>query len=358
MAERVRRHHVVSRFYLQRFADARGYVRQVWHPGERQHMANVANVSVVKDFYAVEFDADGATQVSDFWEREFSKIETPAAKAFSHALDDGEWPPRPEDRGALVSWLALQHVRNESARMMLTDLTAFQYRMIVGVNGIARLRQVMESRLDRTVGDAELEAEWEDLTQPSGPRVLGNANAHIDMIRVLFGRIADHFHSCGIMLWHFERKSLITGDHPVVLFGEPPFPGGGVGLSNADCAMIPMSRRSALMLSPSDPSDFQARGNARLAAQLNSAVSATSAQWLALHPDDDPAALDLKFHPPRTRAIAPPGVDGLVDRERPIESTPAMREYRSDHHPGSMPLVYPDWPLPGRVFVNPYAPSD
>jgi hypothetical protein len=319
-------------------------------------MASVVNVSVVKDFYTVQFGAEGATQVSDFWEREFSKIETPAAKAFNHVLDDGEWPPRPEDREALVLWLALQYVRNESARMMLTDLTAFQYRTIVGVNGIARLRQVMESRLHRTGGEAELEAEWADLTQPSGPRVLGNANEHIDIIRVLLGRIADHSHSCALVLWHFERKSLITGDHPVVLFGEPPLPGGGVGLSSADCAMIPMSRRSALMLSPSDPRDFQARGYARLAAQLNSAVSATSAHWLAVHPDDDPDALDLTFHPPRARAIAPPGVDGLVDRERPIESTPALGEYPIDLQPGSVPLVYPDWPLPGRVFVNPHAP--
>lgn len=358
MTDRVRRHHVVSRFYLQRFADAQGLVRQVWHPDGRAHLSSVSNVSVIKDFYTVKFGPKGSEQVSDYWEKEFSKIETPAAGAFSLALDQGEWPLPPKSRDALVSWLSLQHVRNESARMMISDLTAFHYRMIVGINGIARLRQVMESQLNRHVGTAELEAEWEDLTKETGPSVVGNANEHIESIQRLIGPISDHFQHCGLSLWKFERKALISGDHPVVLFGDPPFPGGGVGLSNAECAMIPMSRRVALRLAPADPIDYVAPGYAALARGLNAAVAATSARWFVAHPEDELTTLDVECHPVRTRAIPPPQLEGLVQRDRPIETTLSIAESVDEsYRVGTVPLHYPAWPLPGRVFENPHAPN-
>lgn len=49
----------MSRFYLQRFADAQGLVRQVWHPDGRAHLSSVSNVSVIKDFYTVKFGPEG-----------------------------------------------------------------------------------------------------------------------------------------------------------------------------------------------------------------------------------------------------------------------------------------------------------
>lgn len=358
VGERARRHHIIPRFYLQRFADGQGRVRQIWHPGDRRHLANVSNVSVVKDYYAVSFDEHGATVVSDYWEKAFSEVEDAAAAAFTRAIDEGTWPPSREDRAALVHWLTLQHLRNESARVMLNDLTALHYRMIVGINGIARLRQVMESSLDRPVGDAELEAEWEDLTQRAGPTVHGDPHEHIDTMRRVAGRMTDHFWACGIALCRFERRSLVTSDHPVVLFGTPRFPGGGLGLVDADFAMVPVSRRAALLLAPSAESDARGRGSTRMAGQFTAAVSAAARRWVALHPDDDPDDLDLVFHPPRTREIPSPDMESLIHRDRPIETTRGLGEYGDDVSPDRIPLVYPAWPLPRREFHNPHAPTE
>ncbi|MET8197417.1 DUF4238 domain-containing protein [Micromonospora sp. NPDC005222] len=84
-----RRHHIVPRFYLQRFADQRGLLRRIVLPGDVRHSVSVTDATVAKDFYLVE-EEDGSR--SDRVEELLGDVETEAAEAFRTVVDRHVWP--------------------------------------------------------------------------------------------------------------------------------------------------------------------------------------------------------------------------------------------------------------------------
>ena len=223
----------MPRFYLDRFADAGGRVQQVWLPGDRQHPVSISSASVIKDFYNINIGTQQEPDLSDFWEKQFAEVETTAAEAFEAVVDDLVWPPSPEHRSAIALWAALQQLRSPAVRNQQQDHVASIIRMQTAVNGIEYLRRVMAKGLGREVGEAELEAEWEDLTKPGGPKIdLWGKRAYTTSAGPHRAHRSDVRWLCGGRCIAFAAVRYLTSDTPVALLAHPdedPMMGVGSG---------------------------------------------------------------------------------------------------------------------------------
>ncbi len=96
-----RRHHLISKFYLKRFANSDEQVRRIVLPGVQVHLTSLNDAAVQKDFYNLKL---GDGRVTDFFEKEFDKIESAASAALSRLLaNDYQHPLNPGDREALAA---------------------------------------------------------------------------------------------------------------------------------------------------------------------------------------------------------------------------------------------------------------
>ncbi|MEV6058312.1 DUF4238 domain-containing protein, partial [Streptomyces sp. NPDC052107] len=231
MAERIRRQHTVSKFYLKGFADQSGGIRRVSLPGEPSIVLSIRDASVIKDFYTVTLP-DGS--LSDAFERAFGKIEGAAAEALSDILA-GVWPIEGEAREAFATWVALQHLRSQDVRYSQGYMNAEMIRLIVGVSGKEALRSLIQNSESRPVSDEELDDEWRDITKPGGPDMAPSANQHVRLLSSLLPPTAAYLRDCHWTLFRFDRRSIATSDHPVTLVVAPDHPQWqGVGIATAE----------------------------------------------------------------------------------------------------------------------------
>lgn len=385
MGQLSRRHHTVPRFYLERFADAGDRVQQVWLPGDRQHPVSISSASVIRDFYNINIGTKEEPTLSDFWEKRFSEVEGMAAKAFEAVVDDRIWPPRDEDRDAIALWAALQHLRSPAIRNQQQDHVAAIIRVQTAVAGIAHLKKVMTEGLQREVGEAELECEWEDLTKPGGPKIELGASAHIRILRDLIEPTAQMFAGCRWMLYRFRRRALLTSDTPVTLLAHPDaHPMMGVGLGTAGAFLVPLSRRVGLYMGQPEMPDTHLQGTTVIARYFNSLTANNARRSVFHHPADNPL-LDVVLHEPVVNEVDDGGVDEWVSREGwgaafngrggestatepPAETlaenevTPVADTRRADfknprRQSSERALDHYEWPIPHRVFNNPHIPA-
>lgn len=236
--ERVRRQHVVSRFYLKGFANGGSRVRRVTLPGKPSHFLSTGDASVIKDFYTITLP-DG-TQ-SDMFERAFGEVEGAAAVAL-RALLDGTWPITGDQRVALATWIALQHLRAEDVRAAQGSMNAQIIRLIVGASGKQALRELIEQAESREISEAELDREWADITKPGGPDLIPDVKQHIKILMDLLPGTAAYLHDCHWTLLRFPYQSIVTSDHPVSLVvGDDHPEWSGVGIATAQLFLIPLS---------------------------------------------------------------------------------------------------------------------
>lgn len=363
MAKRVRRQHTVSKFYLKGFANDAGQVRRVSLPGISSFVVSVGDASVIKDFYTVKL-SDGS--LSDFFEKSFSGIEDVAAEAL-RSIFAGNWPIEDEHREALSAWTALQYLRAEGIRMNQEGYNAEIIRLIVGVSGKEALRSLIQGAESRVVSDEELDREWQDLTKPGGPDLVSDANQHVRLMMHLLPGVSAYLYDCHWTLFRFERRSIITSDHPVSLVVAPDYPEWqGVGIFTADLFLIPISRRAALTIQPRrrlqppldndvQVPDFAVRGTTRIARSINQETVFGARKYVYHHPDD--LSLEGIILPDPGTRIRPSmsGDSGLIREEGlfahvPQENRRALAQVNSPGENKGMSIDDLPWPIPGRIY--------
>lgn len=361
--KRARRHHVVSNFYLKGFANDEGHLTQIHLPGDRRHTVDTGSATVATDFYTVQLP-DGSP--SDVVEEAFADIEGPASTALRAVLE-GEWPVRMQHREDLAAWLALQYLRGTGMRSSQTQMRAQMLKLIVGVSGKDALRSHIEAAEGSKLSNEDLDAEWNDIIKPGGPDLEEDGMFHIAMIFDMWPGLTNVFAQTHWSLIRFERRSLLTSDHPVALFAHPDHPDFlGVGVLNAAGVIAPLSRRLALQISydlkgmpePVVP------GSTTLARAINGQVLNNARRFVYHHPEDDPlVGLDIPGR--RTRELGgesdhlihEDGAFGQVS-ERDLEAMGRIaavtrHEVDEDGEDG-MTLHDVPWPIPGRMnFVRP-----
>jgi len=155
MTFRTRRQHVVSRFYLNGFANADQRVARVELPGDVTQVLSTGDAGVIKDFYTITLP-DGTK--SDFFERAFGEVESLAAEA-PRAITSDTWPVTDEHRASLAGWVALQHLRSEDVRAgqphlnVVIDGDAARKRATPGDSGGQPQRERPADHLDRVWPD-------------------------------------------------------------------------------------------------------------------------------------------------------------------------------------------------------------
>lgn len=360
MAKRVRRQHVVPRFYLNGFANDAGRVRRVTLPGEPAHVLSTGDAGVVKDFYTVTFP-DG-TQ-SDMFEKAFSEVEGPASEAF-RAILAGEWPPSEDHRAVVATWVALQHLRGEDIRAHQGQMSGEFIRLVVGTAGKAALRELIEQAEARVVSDDELDAEWQDITKPGGPDLEVEVHEHMRLLMSLLEPTAAYLHDCHWVLHVFSRRSIITSDHPVSLIVDENYPEWqGIGIATADLFLVPLARRAALAIQPRGRlrerygddrfPDYRNNGTTRLANSINQETAARARRYLYHHPDDSP--LDRLYLPEPDTKAGPQmsGGSDLIREEGLFSDSPRSKRPPSSDLPGpssdrGVSIRDLPWPIPGR----------
>ncbi|MFJ3499787.1 DUF4238 domain-containing protein [Streptomyces sp. NPDC090135] len=359
MAERIRRQHTVSKFYLKGFSSDEGRIRRVSLPGEPSVVLSARDASVVKDFYTVTLP-DGS--LSDYFERAFSKVEGEAAEAL-RLIIEGEWPIKGKGRASFAEWVALQHLRSEDVRSSQGAFNSEMIRLVVGVSGKEALRSVIEKAEGRMVSDEELDWEWRDITKVGGPDIKSTANQHIRLLTSLLPKMANYLYNCHWTLFRFKRRSIVTSDHPVSLVVAPDYPAWqGVGIATADLFLVPLSRRLALTIQPrsrfpeipegvSYVPDFTHEGTARISKSINQETAARARRYVYHHPSDSP--LDGLYLPqPETRSepsmsdasglIREEGLFSGMGKGIGAQVTPSKSGGRS------MTIDDLPWPIPGR----------
>jgi len=360
--KRVRRQHVVSRFYLNGFASDVGRIRRVALPGEPAHVLSTGDASVIKDFYTITLP-DG-TQ-SDMFEKAFGEVEGPASAALRKLLG-GTWPITGDHRAALATWIALQHLRAEDVRASQGSMNAQFIRLIVGTAGKQALRALIEKAESRDVPDAELDREWADITKPGGPDLIPDVKQHIKILMDLLPGMAAYLHDCHWTLFRFTRRSMVTSDHPVSLVvGDDHPEWSGVGIATAELFLIPLSRRIALTIQPHDrfPSlppgldrvpDFQHDGTTQIANSINQQTVLGARKYVYHHPEDSPLK---RLHLPEPEHSLGPSMSDVshLIREEGLFSdmTDEQRKDwgRMSPHSGEgrgVSIRDLPWPIPGR----------
>lgn len=362
MADRIRRQHTVSRFYLKGFADNAGSIRRVSLPGEPSIVLSTRDATVIKDFYTVTLP-DGS--LSDFFERAFSEIESSAAEALGRILA-GTWPIEGEARKAFATWVALQHLRSEDVRSSQGYMNAEMIRLIVGVSGKEALRSLIEASESRPISDEELDCEWRDITKPGGPDMTPDANQHARLLTSLLPTTAAYLRDCHWTLFRFDRRSIATSDHPVTLAVAPDHPRWqGVGIATAELFLVPLSRRVALTIQPQRrfpqlPTwvervpDFARKGTTAIARSINQETAARARKYVYHHPDETPLE-GLYLPNPETRdrpTIS--NATGLIREEGLFSgiTDEVRRALSATNIPGEsdrgMSIDDIPWPIPGR----------
>lgn len=361
MAKRARRQHTVSKFYLKAFANDSNVIRRVAVPSRDVVDLSVNSASVIKDFYTVRL-IDGS--LSDMFEQAFGQIEGGAAAAHQQLLA-GAWPLTGEARLDLAMWIALQHLRTEGTRGDHEVLRSTMIRLVVGMSGKEALRAHIEQAEQRTVTDAELQREWDDLTQPGGPSLEPDVVAHIDSIMALLPGFAAYLADCHWTLYRFQRRCLITSDHPVSLCVGPEHPAMlGVGIANTELFLVPMSRRVAIGIQPPERllkvgftedqlpqiPDFVAPPSTKLALSINQETAARVRRYLYHHPADEPLeGLWIREDEPAP-GMREPDIDHFIRPEGPPANPSPVEQPRPpllDEHEG-VGLSDLPWPIPGR----------
>lgn len=353
--KRKRRHHIVSRFYLEGFA-ADGQVQRFSLRDRADHRVATRDATVNKDFYTLELP-DG--EQSDFFEDLMSQIEGPAVEALQYIAQAqlGELTLSAEQKSSLALWIALQHLRTEGIRNDAARMEAEMIRLVVGVSGKKALRRHIEA-VEGPISDARLDAEWADLTQPGGTEISPNVLGHLRQIMDMLGGTANVFASLQWSVNLFTRKTLFTSDHPVVLLPDPDQPRWmGLGLLNAAGYAIPLTRSRGLVIGASpDLPDLVVPGSAKMANILNTGTTLNARSAIFCHPDDadrvraielPPAADERAWGPSNDHWIHEDGFFGEVSDDERKRLAKAMP--RSPNEKG-FSLRDLQWPIPRRRY--------
>lgn len=174
---------------------------------------------------------------------------------------------------------------------------------------------------------------------------------------------AASFGDCQWTRVRFERKTLLTSDHPVSMNVYADFQEwSGVGVFNADSFTLPLTRRLGLFIQPrrkfeafglvpEDVPDFVAPGNSVWARVINQQTVPNARRYVFIHAVD---ALDPNIvipEPSTFGSILSQGVGEFVKEEGIQSSVDAESLGSIDIDQGNVSVSLDDisWRIPGRV---------
>ncbi|MFE4949569.1 DUF4238 domain-containing protein [Leifsonia sp. NPDC056665] len=242
-----RRHHLVPRFYLDRWAD-RGRVRVVdlWE-GRRAFELSPERAAIETDFYRFEEPVDGVSPV--FWEVWLSVVEERASLAFDRIEGEGLASMNSDDHEWLALFLAVQLVRSRTDRVLRRHMFVQELVTLRDFDGPENAVQALAASgsayvpADAKQFDADIARFLADpvevpLTREEDLRAMAHLATSIAPLL-----LTRH------MAMYFTERAIITCDEPVVelheYMGAPAFWSGVWG---APIFAFPFNPRAVLLL--------------------------------------------------------------------------------------------------------------
>jgi hypothetical protein len=237
----------VPRCYLKRFAGGGEQVRVFpKHDPTKNFVANIINIAVEKDFYAISTEAGLSQEI----EHRLAEIEGNACAAMGR-IDRTSWPPSPEDRSILANFIALQITRGSTFRELQAGIIDDIMKMA------GRMQAAHPEGIRGLLGDEVTDEEVEEVTatlRAGDFTVTPNKNASIiDAMHVAAELVG---YTVGLR-WDLivsPVPAILTSDAPVSLWRRKHGPNDnwGVGVETADEITFPIDPNQCLLLHPSD----------------------------------------------------------------------------------------------------------
>ena len=240
------------------------------------------------DFYSITIDNSRSLAVEHFLDE---AIESPCRAAFDDVLS-GNFPPRPEARRAIATFVAFQALRGYEPRAALGQIVEYISKVVQ--HRINDLREARPTFNPVTPASDKPRPGLASATSWSG---LSAEEIQTDSIMAMMGMAPRLAHMVSARRWFIfdhAEPCLITSDTPVVRMSLPQQMNSyGVSFANADILALPISSQRSLMMiyeTPAAERLIQLGGisGPELAQSLNLQVAANSFRWFFHHPDIDP----------------------------------------------------------------------
>lgn len=303
MSSEPRRHHLVPRWYLKRFATAKDKIGVLDRGAQKRYVATVRKVGAEVGFYDVE--AEGLPR--DAVEQLLGHVEAPASAATRKLTTSGPMCLSAKERSSVALFVATQSLRGADRRDFADAISdAMGKAHFVGASE-ATLRREYELVAGEESSEADFLA-WRDWIRDTD-------NYRIKEKGVVPRLIVEHAAPYAAFLsaeysWavvRFPLPALITCDVPVGLWREPGDPPWmGVGMATADEVRVPLDPSHVLVLRGKHASGHAGAeglylGGGALYGAVVEAVLGWSYRWLFMHPKN-PLFEKLEIPPMREPA--------------------------------------------------------
>lgn len=300
-----KRHHVVPKFYLRRFANRAGDITAV-HPAEnfRRYTTSIENVAVEGHFYNLPTEEGWVTVVEDT----LSKLESIAGHDLPR-LAAGRSIQLAAFRRRLSFFMAVQFVRGRSSHEAMVSFTKDLFLKVAQIS-TPEIIQAEAERQGRAMTIEEAREVWrvgQDPTlkvefQKIGPKQLpADSLVSAPHVFELGRKLIPFFYERVWTLFEFDDPVLMTSDEPVAQGVDTRVPDRPAGLAQAETVVFPLDPHRALMMERPDRTGLpsRAKGTPELARTFNLLVAMRSTKQLFFHPDTDPlSTLNIPGYPP------------------------------------------------------------
>jgi hypothetical protein len=241
-----RDHHYIPRWFLRRFSDDGAIIRVPLSDPAASQAASVETVAFVRDFYTTLDHEVGATVLV---ERLLAVVDGEAARAVDRLAAGVLFPPSAADRVAIATWLALLFVRTPAHRRQAEAMSDFAFKMEMSlITDEGRARGFLERRGGTPPTEQEVADLLEFVANLDDVEVSPHQNTMVhDMLRVGFG-MTPYFLNRHWVVLRFPEDGLILPDQPITLYAARRSPMMGVGVATADELIVPIDRRTALIM--------------------------------------------------------------------------------------------------------------
>lgn len=286
-----KRHHVVPRFYLERFA-IKNQVELVERDDLNRPPFPVSIDKALTGNYFYSADTDhGREPVGEEFLRDH--VDGPGSEAFHRLFDKGRSLIAPGPRGQLSHFLAFQVVRGHLARETVIGGHEANGRVPASLTPPSEFQRV--ARLQGAEISDEEAAETAALAKSDRLKleVSRPANLHMGTTFPMVPELVRFFYGRWWRIIEFDEPALITSDEPVALIGpDPEKVGSGVGLADASEIVFPIDpRRALVMIRPDQAADeMRMPGNRKQAEVINRHVAFSAHRFIVRTPGTDPLA--------------------------------------------------------------------
>jgi len=274
---RRRRHHVVPRFLLRRFANERDEIFVADHLKHQGFITSIANAAVETDFYTI--DVKGRDK--DAIEKRLSHVETAAAASLPRILG-ADYDIN--DRDNVFAFVALQATRGPVFRSRLEAFErsrAEKRRQVAAADRLA-IGRFLRAEDGREPTPAEIDAFAADLIQA---QLAVNVPREYSVVTALMAAsdLVSQMSELQVFVLECSEVTFVTSDNPVQLVFPPT---SEEHLSVQECGLsIAVDPYHMLFAVPRHPAELLAQDCSELRRRTYASTKAAARRFTYCHPD-------------------------------------------------------------------------